>query len=117
MLQFTLHSPDFNAANCSGLILIILGVLLPEVVCWFCVEFVLMTMPPDLTWEEAEDAPKRVEALTTRVTVGVVTLVAGAAFTPLLSRTIVGFCNLRFKTFYDYVQLPRVGFIKTEGSH
>ena len=56
-------------------------------------------MPPDLAWEEAEDAPKMVEALTTRVTVGVVTLVAGAAFTPVLSRTIVGFCNLRFKTF------------------
>ena len=79
--------------------MIILGVLLPEAFCWFCVEFVLMTMPPDLAWEEAEDAPKMVEALTTRVTVGVVTLVAGAAFTPVLSRTIVGFCNLRFKTF------------------
>ena len=58
-----------------------------------------MTMPPDLAWEEAEEAPKMVEALTTRVTVGVVTLVAGAAFTPVLSRTIVGFCNLTFGTF------------------
>ena len=75
-----------------------------------------MTMPPDLAWEEAEDAPKMVEALTTRVTVGVVTLVAGAAFTPVLSRTIVGFCNLRFKTF-KRLRLRREGFTKTEGSH
>lgn len=28
-----LPSPDFNAANCSGLILIILGVLLPDAIC------------------------------------------------------------------------------------
>ena len=86
--------PDFNAANCSGLILIILGVLFPGAVCWFCAEPVLITMPPvDFVGEvaEVEEEPKMVEALTTRVTVGVDTLEAEAAFTPLLSRTIVGF--------------------------
>ena len=41
--------------------------------------------------DEVEWAPKTVEALTTRVTVGVDALVAEAAFTPLVSRTIVGF--------------------------
>lgn len=53
-------------------------------------------MPPvavvDFVGEEPEVwEPKIVEALTTLVTVGVVTLLAEAAFTPLLSRTIVGF--------------------------
>lgn len=58
-------------------------------------------MPPavavvDFVGEETEDdevewAPKIVEALTTLVTVGVDTLVTEAAFTPLVSRTIVGF--------------------------
>ena len=63
-------------------------------------------MPPvavvDFVGEEPEVwEPKIVEALTTLVTVGVVTLLAEAAFTPLLSRTIVGFWgwNLQFRTF------------------
>ena len=46
-------------------------------------------------------APNTVEALTTRVTVGVETLAPEAAFTPLLSRTIVGFWGQNAAQFWN----------------